>query len=127
MAKNTDIPHYNPDVVKKIALKWAKEKSLPMMAITLAKLGLKDRGKLIRSLKAKVRKRFGDVESVRMEFLWYGLFHQVGAENVFGKGISLPSQNWLGEGINPNIESLANDLANYYGDITIKNIEFGKK
>jgi phage gpG-like protein len=92
----------------------------------ISRLGLKDKGDLIRSIKYGLKKNLGVVEGITFSYNYYGLFHDVGADNAFGKGVRLPARNWRANAINPNAEKLADQLANKYGDIAIKNILFEK-
>lgn len=121
MAKSI-IDFSNPMKVQDLAKKWGQE-TKGAIAFQLATLNLKDKGDLINSIGVKIKKRFGEVEAVRFEYLYYGLFHDVGAQNVFGKGVSLPAQNWKAAAINPKIEGLADKLAEYYAELAIKNIQ----
>ena len=122
-----DNPHHDLAAINKIALDWGRKKALSSLALAIGKLGLQDRSILINSLKAKTKKRAGDVESVRVEFAWYGLFHNTGATNAFGKGVNLPAKFWIGAGINPVIGELADKVSDYYADVVIKSIEFKTK
>lgn len=122
---SNNIPKYNPEAVAKIARKWGKNQK-SALALQLAKLGLKDRGELIKSLSFSVRRKNGDVEAITFKYLYYGLFHEVGAINAFGKGIDLPARGWQAAAINPKIEELADEVAEYYAETAIKNINFKK-
>jgi phage gpG-like protein len=119
-------PKYNPEKVAQIAKKWGAEQK-SALALQLAQLGLKDRGDLINSLSATVRKKTGDVEAVTFRYLYYGLFHEVGATNVFGKGVNLQARSWQAKAINPKIEELADQVGEYYADVAVKNIHFNSK
>lgn len=114
-----------PKKIEIIAKAWGKS-TKPAIAFQLARLGLKDRGKLINSISVKIKKRFGTVESVRFEYLYYGLFHDVGAKNVFGKNVNLPGLHWKALSINPKLDELGDALADYFAETAIKNIEFSK-
>ena len=92
----------------------------------IARLGLKDKGELLKSIKYRLKKNIGAVEGVTFSYNYYGLFHDVGADNVFGKGVKLPALNWRASAINPNVPKLADKLAEKYGEIAIKNILFQK-
>ena len=126
MAGLKDIAHADPARTSQLALEWGQKQAISSLALQLAKLGLKDRAVLINSLKAKIRKKFGEIDSVRIEFEWYGLFHNYGAENAFGKGVDLPATFWIAMGVNPVIQDLADKVGDYYAEVAIKNIEIGK-
>lgn len=115
-----DAPKLDLELANKIAQEWGK-RIAPMLAAKIQSLGLVDRGKLIRSIKSKIKKRDGLIEAVQFQYLYYGLFHDVGADDVFGKGVKLPANSWASKVINPNIEQLATPLAEAYSDAFVKN------
>lgn len=118
--------HYNPEIVEKLAKEWGTG-TKSALALQIAKLGLKDRGLLMNSISVGIKRKFGDVDAITFRYLYYGLFHNVGAKNVFGKGVTLPALHWKASGINPRIEDLADKVGEYYAQVLIKNIDFQSK
>jgi len=78
------------------------------------------------SIKVKLKRRFGQVDAVVFSYNWYGLFHDIGAKNVFGKGLDLPALEWRGAAINPPSKLLADKLQNFYANIALNAIVFEK-
>lgn len=121
MPNRVTIAHFSPAIVEGFAKNWGK-KQKSALALKMAQLGLADRMKLIKSLSVKVNKRYGAVESITFKYLYYGFFHEHGATNVFGNGTNLPALNWQSSTLNPEIEKLADEIADYYANVAVANI-----
>lgn len=121
MSNKVTIEFFNQAIIEGFAKKFA-QKQKSAMALKLAQLGLADRMKLIKSITTKVNKRFGMVESITWKYAYYGFFHEHGATNAFGNGTNLPAQKWISDVINPEMEALADQIAEYYAEVAIQNL-----
>ena len=116
-----DFKKYDLSKAKELASKFGSA-ALTEMAFNIQRLDLIDKGNLLRSLKFSVLSKQGEVDRVQFKYEWYGRFHEVGAENIFGNGQSLPGQHWRSEAIEKNIEGLNADFAEYYASLIIEEI-----
>lgn len=92
------------------------------MAFNIQRLDLIDKGNLLKSLKFSVLSKQGEVDRVQFRYEWYGRFHEVGAENIFGTGKNLKATNWRSEAIEAHIGSLNEDFAEFYASMIIEEI-----
>jgi len=120
----TDTIFIDRNKLEKSALEWGRG-TRSALALEIARLGLKDRNKLVNSIRVRLRRRFGEVESVQFSYLYYGLFHDVGAKNAFDKGVNLPGLHWKALGINPRIGQLADIVGEFYAETAVRNVGFG--
>lgn len=118
---NVDWSKYDLKKAQDLAKKFGAA-ALTDMAFNITRLDLVDRGNLLRSLKSSVHSTYGEVDRVQFRYEWYGRFHEVGAENVFGKGVHLKGLNWRSEAIEKNIGSLNEDFTEYYASLIIEEI-----
>jgi hypothetical protein len=105
--------------VNLVAKKWGSY-MVPRIQSQIQRLGFVDRMTLLNSIKVKLKKTDGLAEAVTFEYAWYGLMHNVGAKNVFGKGVTLPATHWKSKAINPEIESLATEMAETWSSAYIR-------
>lgn len=110
---------------------WAKATRQHLLR-RLATLGLKDRAKLIskneslyKSVRSRLKKRDGEIESVAFIFARHGIFLERGV----GKGRPVNSTQanqqkkaWLSAVLPDEIENLADLLEQEYADLAIENV-----
>jgi hypothetical protein len=113
-----DFEKYDLNKAKELARKFGSA-ALTEMAFKIQQLDLIDRGVLLNSLKFSVRTKQGEVDRVQFAYEWYGRFHEVGAENIFGTGAALKPTHWRSEAISENLQSLNDDFAEFYQSLII--------
>jgi hypothetical protein len=118
---NVDWSKYDLKKAQDLAKKFGAA-ALTEMAFNISQLGLVDRGNLLKSLKVSVHQKQGEVDRVQFRYEWYGRFHEVGAENVFGKGVHLQPLNWRSKAIENHIQGLNQDFAEYYASLILEEI-----
>ena len=113
-----DFQKIDIEKVNASAVRWGNYVK-PQIQSQIQRLGLVERMNLLNSIKVKIKKNVGLVEVVSFEYAWYGLFHNSGANNAFGKGVTLPALHWKSKAINPNIEALANEVSEGYANAVV--------
>jgi hypothetical protein len=131
MASNTEINVQESDIdwkaydirkAREIAKRFGSAVLLDM-AHNIQKLDLVDRGIFLKSLKSSPKQNIkGFISHIEFRYEWYGKFFELGAENVFGKGIEIKSTPWRKPAIEKNINELNAEMAEYYAEIILKNI-----
>lgn len=114
---------YDLSKAREIAKRFGSATILDM-AHNLQSLDLVDKGNLLKSLKASPRQSIkGYIDRVEVRYEWYGKFFELGAENVFGKGVRIMPTPWRKPAIEKNIDSLSEEMTAFYAEIIMKNIE----
>jgi len=116
-----DFSKYDLNKAKELARKFGAA-AVTEMAHNIQQLDLVDRATLLKSLKATVKTKSGEVDRISFSYEWYGRFHEVGATNIFGKGADLPGLKWRSDAISSQMQSLNDDFAQFYADLTIEAI-----
>lgn len=131
MASNTEINVKESDInwkaydirkAREIAKRFGSAVLLDM-AHNIHQLDLVDKGTLLKSLKSTPKQNIkGFISHIEFRYEWYGKFYELGAENVFGKGIEIKQTPWRKPAIEKNINELSAEMAEYYGELILQNI-----
>lgn len=116
-----DWRNYDQEAAKKLAQKFGAA-AVAQMMFNISRLSLVDTGNLLRSIKYSVRSKDGFVERIEFIYEWYGKFHEVGAENIFGKGENIDPTHWRSDAIDKYKPELDKDFTEFYGDLVLKEI-----
>jgi hypothetical protein len=74
---------------------------------------------LAESFKTRIKRRFGQVDSIHWSYNWYGLFHDVGTP-------TLPATNWSDKVVTPRLKMFENRLVQFYTNVAVDAIIFTK-
>lgn len=69
------------------------------MAANLHDMDLIDSGKLLQSIKSKTRTKQGDIDRIEFSYEFYGKIFETGAQNAFGKGVTIAPKHWRNQAI----------------------------
>lgn len=117
-----DFSKYDIDKAREISQKFGSA-TLTQMVHNIHQLDLVDKGRLLQSLKFSVHTANQEVDRISFSYEWYGVFHEVGASNVFGKGINLPPKHWRNPAIDGNKAELEKDFADFYAELIVEEIK----
>jgi hypothetical protein len=93
------------------------------MAHNIHQLDLVEKGVLLKSLRSTPKQNIkGFISHIEFRYEWYGKFHELGASNVFGKGIEIKPTPWRKPAIEKNINDLSSEMAEYYTELILKNV-----
>lgn len=113
---------YNLEEAKRIALNYG-EKAVAKMKARLHELDLVDSGELLKSIKATTKQKFGEVDRVQFSYEFYGAIWENGANNVFGKGVTLNPKKWRNdvlEALKPELEA---EFGEFYAQLIIQELK----
>lgn len=114
--------NYDLAKAKELAAKFGSAVVLEMQS-NINKLSLVEKGNLLRSIKSGIRTKQGYVDRIQISYEWYGRIFENGAQNVFGKGVTIKPQAWRNPAIASNLDELNKDFALYYASIIAESIE----
>lgn len=119
------------DGLNKVARTWAKTTRQKLL-FELARLNIKDKQRLMRSLRSRVKLRFGQAEAVAFNFVAHGIYVAKGV----GRGTSIDQagtsaskrtpREWYNPVLDLEVEKLADILIELYGDEFLDNIKIQK-
>jgi hypothetical protein len=92
------------------------------MVMNLHEMNLEDSGKLLRSIKFKTQKKQGVVDRIEFSYEFYGKIWETGAQNVFGKGVTLVPRHWREEAIELIKPELDQKFGELYASMIINEI-----
>lgn len=131
MANNTEINVKESDIdweaydirkARDIAKRFGSAVVLEM-AHNIQNLDLVDKGILLKSLRSTPKQNIkGFISHIEFRYEWYGKFFELGAENVFGKGIEIKPTPWRRPAIDSKLNELSAEMAEYYAELVLKNI-----
>ena len=114
--------NYDLNEAKELAKKFGTA-VVTEMKFNIARLGLVERGNLLRSINQSVKTKQGYVDRVQFSYEFYGRIFENGANNVFGKGVRLNPMPWRSPAINEHLDDLSKDFALYYASLIAQNID----
>lgn len=97
---------------KELADQYGSEIVARMVA-NLHDMDLVDTGKLLQSIKFKTRYKGGDIDRIEFSYEFYGKIFETGAQNAFGKGVTIVPKHWRNEAI----ELLKPELDEKFGEL----------
>lgn len=83
---------------KELADQYGK-KGVGQMVANLHEMDLVDSERLLRSIKSRTVTKQGDIDRIEYAYEFYGKIWETGAQNAFGKGITLAPKHWRDEAI----------------------------
>lgn len=116
-----DFTKYDQKQARDIAKKYGTA-ILNQMQFNIQYLDLIDKSSLYKSLKFSVGSTYGEVDKITFSYEWYGKFFEMGAENVFGKGVRIKPLHWRKTAIEHYSEQLFQEFADMYAKIMIEEI-----
>jgi hypothetical protein len=107
----------------KTVIEWA-ENTKGQLLRKLAKLGVKEKSKLVKSLKTKFKQKDGELERVSFSFTKHGIFYErgVGRGRGIQSGKTKPNP-WLKPILDAEIEQLADLIAEKYADLAVEELK----
>lgn len=117
-----DFSKYDINKAREIARKFGSA-TLTQMIFNIHQLDLVDKGKLLETLKFSVHTSHQEVDRISFSYEWYGKFHEVGATDAFGKGVTITPKHWRNDAISKNKEQLEQDFTDFYAELIIEEIK----
>lgn len=117
-----DFEKYDLSKAKELASKFGAA-ALTEMAFNIQQMSLVQKGELLRSLKFSVGTKSGEVDRVNFMYEWYGKIQENGAENVFGKGVSISPNRWRSAAISQHMEKLNDDFSEFYASLIMDELQ----
>lgn len=117
-----DFKKYNIQKAKELARKHGAN-VMQLMQSNIQEMNLVDKGNLLKSIKYGIRSTKGEIDRIQFQYEWYGKFFEIGAEDVFGKGVEIKPKKWRSKAINQELENISEDFAEYYGSLILEEVQ----
>jgi len=117
-----DWTKYDINKAKEISQKFGSA-ALSQMAFNISSLDLVDKGNLLKTLKFQVKNKKGEVDRIQFSYEWYGRFHEVGANNIFGIGQNIDPKHWRSNAIEQHLKSLDDEFGEFYAQMIIEEVK----
>lgn len=96
--------------------------AVAQMAFNISSLDLVEKGNLLKTLQYKVKNKQGEVDRIQFTYEWYGRFHEVGADNIFGSGKNIKATHWRSNAIEQHLKSLEDEFGDFYAQMIIEEV-----
>lgn len=106
---------------KELADEYGK-KGVGLMVANLHEMDLEKTGRLLKSIKSRTVTKQGDIDRIEYAYEFYGKIWETGAQNVFGKGVTLVPKHWRDDAIAQIKPELDEKFGELYASMIINEI-----